>query len=93
MEIKLRDPASALTHFVAFIMTAVGIAPLLIRANSYGTKYFVSMLIFGVTMMILYLASATYHSVTLSAPKIKIFRKIDHSAIFVFIYTGMFTCT
>ena len=59
MEIKLRDPASALTHFVAFIMTAVGIAPLLIRANSYGTKYFVSMLIFGVTMMILYLASAT----------------------------------
>ena len=90
MKIKLRDKASTLTHFVTFIMTAIGIAPLLIRANSYGTKYFVSMLIFGVTMMILYLASATYHSVTLSAPKIKIFRKIDHSAIFVFI-AGSYT--
>ena len=90
MEIRLRDPASALTHFIAFFVTAGGIAPLLMKASSYGVKYFVSMLIFGLTMMLLYLASATYHSVILSAPKIKIFRKLDHSAIFVFI-AGSYT--
>ncbi len=90
MEIRLRDPASALTHFIAFFVTAGGIVPLLMKASSYGAKYFVSMLIFGLTMMLLYLASATYHSVILSAPTIKIFRKLDHSAIFVFI-AGSYT--
>lgn len=90
MNIKLRDPGSALTHFIAFFMTVGGILPLLLKAGACGTRYFVSMLIFGVTMMLLYLASTLYHAVILSAPKIKIFRKIDHSAIFIFI-AGSYT--
>ena len=90
MEIRLRDPASALTHFIAFFVTAGGIVPLLMKASSYGAKYFVSMLIFGLTMMLLYLASATYHSVNLPAAVIKILRKVDHSMIFVLI-AGSYT--
>ena len=91
--IKLRDPWSAITHLVAFFITLGGIVPLLIKATDYGTKYFIAMLVFGITMMLLYAASATYHAITLPASIIKIFRKIDHSAIFVFIagsYTPVF---
>lgn len=90
MHITLRDPGSAITHFIGFILTAGGMIPLLIKASRYGTEYLVSMLVFGLSMALLYAASATYHSVTLPASKIRIFRKIDHSAIFVFI-AGSYT--
>lgn len=42
-------------------------------------------------MILLYGASATYHSVNLPAAVIKILRKIDHSMIFVLI-AGSYTC-
>lgn len=90
MKITLRDPGSAITHLIAFFLTAGAMLPLLIKATGYGASYFIAMLVFGLTMMLLYAASATYHSVVLSAPKIRIFRKIDHSAIFIFI-AGSYT--
>lgn len=90
MQITLRDPGSAITHLIAFFMTLGGIVPLLIKAYEYGTKYFLAMLVFGITMMTLYAASAVYHAVTLPANVIKMFRKVDHSAIFVFI-AGSYT--
>lgn len=90
MQFTLRDPGSALTHLFAFFISLGGIVPLLIKAMDYGNTYFIAMLIFSLTMMLLYAASAIYHSVTVSAPALKIFRKIDHSAIFVFI-AGSYT--
>ena len=90
MQITLRDPGSAITHLIAFFMTLGGIVPLLIKAYEYGTRYLLAMLVFGITMMTLYAASAVYHAVTLPANVIKMFRKVDHSAIFVFI-AGSYT--
>lgn len=90
MQISLRDPGSAITHIIAFFLTMGGTLPLLIKAATIGTADFWSMLIFGLSMMTLYAASGIYHSVILPAPKIKIFRKIDHSAIFILI-AGSYT--
>lgn len=90
MKISLRDPGSAITHFVAFFMTMGGTLPLLIKAGGISLADFWAMLIFCFSMMTLYAASAVYHSVILPPQKIKLFRKIDHSAIFILI-AGSYT--
>lgn len=90
MQISLRDPGSALTHFIAFFLTMGGALPLLIKAADEGTSIFVSMLVFSFSMMLLYAASFTYHAVVLPPEMVKVFRKIDHSAIFVLI-AGSYT--
>ena len=48
------------------------------------------MLIFMLSMVLLYGASATYHSVNLSGRPLRIFRKLDHMIIFVLI-AGSYT--
>lgn len=90
MQITLREPGSAITHFVAMVLAAGAAIPLLIKAAEFGTLYIVAMFIFIITMILLYGASATYHSVNVPAAIIKIYRKIDHSMIFVMI-AGSYT--
>lgn len=91
MNITIREPGSALTHFVAMMMAIFAAVPLLIKAglNSDGQN-FAAMAIFISTMILLYAASATYHSVDLSGAKLCTFRKIDHMMIFVMI-AGSYT--
>ena len=90
MQITLREPGSALTHFVAMVMAIGGAVPLLIKASEYGAACLMAMLIFISSMILLYGASATYHSVNVPATLIKIYRKIDHAMIFVLI-AGSYT--
>lgn len=90
MQITLREPGSALTHFVAMVMAIGGAVPLLIKASEYGSACLMAMLIFISSMILLYGASATYHSVNVPATLIKIYRKIDHAMIFVLI-AGSYT--
>ena len=90
MQLTLREPGSAITHFIAMCFAMGAGIPLLIKAASYGTIYLVAMFIFIASMILLYGASATYHSVTLPDKVIKVFRKVDHSMIFVLI-AGSYT--
>lgn len=90
MQLTLREPGSAITHFVAMLLAAGAGIPLLIKAAGVGSVYTVAMLVFILSMILLYGASATYHSIVLSDSVIKIFRKIDHSMIFVLI-AGSYT--
>nr|MBQ8253664.1 hemolysin III family protein [Lachnospiraceae bacterium] len=90
MQITLREPGSAITHFVAMTMAIGGSVPLLIKAAEYSTVCLVAMLIFILSMILLYGASATYHSVNVPAAIIKIYRKVDHAMIFVLI-AGSYT--
>ena len=90
MQITLREPGSALTHFIAMIMAVGAAVPLLLKAASHGSVCLLAMLVFIISMILLYGASATYHSVNLPAAVIKILRKIDHSMIFVLI-AGTYT--
>ncbi len=90
MQITIREPGSALTHFIAMLLTVGASLPLLIKAGSMGHIYLLAMLIFVTSMILLYGASATYHAVIDRPGIIKILRKLDHSMIFVLI-AGSYT--
>lgn len=91
MQITIREPGSAITHFIAMMLAVFASAPLLIKAGTNtSSQHFVAILIFVLSMIALYAASTTYHSVNLSGQSLKIFRKIDHMMIFVLI-AGSYT--
>ncbi|MCI6920159.1 MAG: hemolysin III family protein [Lachnospiraceae bacterium] len=91
MQITIREPGSALTHFIAMLLAAFAATPLLTKAARYANRESVIALsIFCVSMILLYGASATYHSLNLSGRPLRIFRKIDHMMIFVLI-AGSYT--
>ena len=87
----LKDPGSAITHFIGMLMAVFASVPLLIRAASNPNRVCViSLAVFILSMILLYAASTTYHSLNIS-PKInRILRKIDHMMIFILI-AGTYT--
>ncbi|MCI8694164.1 MAG: hemolysin III family protein [Lachnospiraceae bacterium] len=91
MQITIREPGSAITHFVGMMLALFAAVPLLVKAGvSSGEKNMAAMGIFMVSMILLYGASATYHSVNLKGRSLRIFRKLDHMMIFVLI-AGSYT--
>lgn len=91
MQITIREPGSALTHFIGMMMAVFAAMPLLVKAAiSGGHVTLTAMTIFMASMILLYGASATYHSVNLTGPGLKFFRKLDHMMIFVLI-AGSYT--
>lgn len=87
----LREPINGLTHLTGAILSLFGLIALIIKvASSNGTLIdYVAIVSFGVSMILLYSASATYHSVISNDSVIKILKKIDHSMIFILI-TGSY---
>lgn len=91
MQITIREPGSAITHFIAMMLAVFAAVPLLVKAGlSSGNQNFVAMLIFIGSMILLYGASATYHTVNVTGKRLHIFKKIDHMMIFVLI-AGSYT--
>ncbi len=91
MELTIREPASALTHFIAMLLAIIASIPLLIKAETAsGTQCLIAMGVFMCSMILLYGASTMYHSVSVSGKILNIFRKIDHMMIFVLI-AGSYT--
>lgn len=61
---KIKDPASALTHFAGCAMAALAAVPLLVKAAREPDRlYFIAMAVFALSMVLLYAASTTYHTV------------------------------
>lgn len=90
MQLSIREPGNALTHFVGTGLAIFAGLPLLIKASACGFKDLLAMLVFVCSMILLYTASTLYHSVTFAPGIIKIFRKIDHMMIFILI-AGSYT--
>lgn len=83
----LREPVNGLTHLIGAILSLIGLIALLVKVsviNGSSTDY-IAILSFGISMILLYSASATYHSVIGKDSVIKVLKKIDHSMIFVLI--------
>ena len=60
MQITIREPGSAITHFIGMMMAAFAAAPLLIKsALSSGGRGLTALSIFCLSMILLYGASAT----------------------------------
>ena len=91
MQITIREPGSAITHYIGMMMAMVAAVPLLIKASlSQNMVCIIAMIIFIGSMVLLYGASATYHAVNLTGKALKVFKKIDHIMIFVLI-AGSYT--
>lgn len=88
---KIKDPGSAITHFIGMLMAMFSALPLLIKAaNNPDTIHLLSLAIFIASMILLYGASTLYHSLNLTERANRVFRKIDHAMIFVLI-AGSYT--
>ena len=91
MNITIREPGSALTHFIAMLLSLCAAVPLLVRAAVHsGVKSLTAMTVFMISMVLLYAASTIYHSVNCSGRVLRIFRKMDHMMIFILI-AGTYT--
>lgn len=88
MQLTIREPGSALTHFIACLMAAIAALPLIMKASSGMAT--AALAIFAVSMILLYAASTLYHSVNVTGKVLSMFRKIDHMMIFVLI-AGSYT--
>ncbi|MEQ8153654.1 MAG: hemolysin III family protein [Clostridiaceae bacterium] len=92
MEKHIREPINGFTHLFGAIASLLGLIFMLAKVILTGSSAIsiVSIVIFGVSMILLYSASATYHMVVASDKVISFLRKLDHSMIFVLI-AGSYT--
>lgn len=91
MQITIREPGSAITHFIAMLAAVLAAAPLLAKAELNSSSQAVgAMMVFMGSMILLYGASTLYHSVVVREKVLKIFKKIDHMMIFILI-AGSYT--
>ena len=91
MQITIREPGSAITHFIGMMLAVFAAVPLLIKAGvTSGRHSFTAMAVFMASMVLLYGASTMYHSVNLAGKRLRIFQKLDHMMIFVLI-AGSYT--
>lgn len=88
----IREPINSLTHLAGAILAFVGLLALVIKASlSTGEAVAISaVVVFGISMILLYSASATYHMIIARDKIIAFFRRIDHSMIFILI-AGSYT--
>ncbi len=86
---KLREPVNSLTHWAGALLALAGLVALLIVGWSTPAKI-VSLLVYGLSLIAMFSASATYHMVRAKDRALLILRKIDHSAIFLLI-AGTYT--
>jgi hemolysin III len=88
---KLKDPGSAITHFIGMLMAMFSALPLLIRASDSPEKvHVISLAIFALSLILLYTASTVYHTFDLSDKINRRLKKFDHMMIFILI-AGTYT--
>lgn len=82
--------ANGITHGIGTGLSIAGLTVLVVLAALYGDGWrIVSFSIYGVTLVLLYLASTLYHSFQSPRPK-RLFQFFDHSAIYLLI-AGTYT--
>lgn len=91
LKLHLKEPGSAITHFIGMVMAIIFSGPLLAKASMNPDRlHLITIGIFALSMILLYGASATYHALDLSERANRILRKMDHMMIFVLI-AGTYT--
>ena len=91
MKLTIREPGSAITHYIGMLLSLFAAIPLLIKAKTCEMpEALTAMGIFMLAMVLLYGASTLYHSVNVKDKILKIFKKIDHMMIYVLI-AGTYT--
>ncbi|CAM2852304.1 hemolysin III family protein [Hathewaya histolytica] len=92
MNSPIREPINGITHLIGAILSFVALIAMIIKTSIYNPEPLgiTAVIIFGISMILLYSASATYHMVVASEKVIKFLRRLDHSMIFILI-AGSYT--
>src|SRR3954452_21698671 len=92
--LEFREPFSAWSHCAGLILALPGTFLLLRRSGGDRGKW-LSLLVYGLTLIFCYLASTLYHGVRLPAAGIAAFARLDGIGIFALIagtYTPLAWC-
>lgn len=85
------EPLSALTHFIAILLSIAGLVLMVISGVVHGqATHVVGFAIFGASLILLYTASFLYHLFPKESKIKDILRRIDHAMIFLLI-AGTYT--
>ena len=81
--------ANSVSHGVGFLLSIAGLVLLLVRAE--GLAEVLSSLVFGISLIMLYLSSTLFHAFPEKMKRVlKVFQRLDHSSIFLLI-SGTYT--
>lgn len=87
----IEERANAITHGLGVVLGVIGLILLLIRAFDHqaDTLTIASMAVYGSSIILLFLASTLYHSITTEKTK-RLLKTLDHCAIYLLI-AGSYT--
>lgn len=81
--------ANAVSHGVGFLLSVTALILLLIKSE--GSAEIISSLVFGISLMLLYISSTLFHSFPEKMKRVfTVFQRLDHSSIFLLI-AGTYT--
>jgi hemolysin III len=85
----LREPFNAISHLIAAVFAAAGLAWLLVSGWEEPVRRY-ALLVYGLTLLAMFASSAAYHGFN-PKPQIKLLlKKFDHTAIYLLI-AGSYT--
>lgn len=88
---KIKEPGSAITHFIGMMMAMFAAIPLMIKTvRQPDMIHVLSLAIFALSMILLYGASTVYHTFDKSDKINAILKRCDHMMIFILI-AGTYT--
>lgn len=91
MTVRVKDPMSALTHFIGAVLALIATTSLVMKAYYMNNPmYMTAFGIFGASLVLLYSASTVYHIVDRPKRWNILLKRIDHMMIFVLI-AGTYT--
>ena len=88
---EIEERVNAITHGLGVVLGVVGLILLLIKANQFDADSLTvaSMAAYGSSIILLFLASTLYHSITTAKTK-RLLKTLDHCAIYLLI-AGSYT--
>lgn len=79
-----RDPFSAASHFIGAVLSVVATVVLVRRARRQGLQGR-GVAIYGITMILTFLASSLFHYVDPGSTRLGLLKRMDHAAIFLMV--------
>ena len=89
MRWQAKEPFNSYSHLLGVLLSIAGLVVLVVQSQGHSLRV-VGFSIYGVSLILFYLASAIYHGLELSPRGEDLLRRFDHIAIFVLI-AGSYT--
>lgn len=89
MMTRFREPVNGFTHLLGVFLGFAALVWLIVMTQDQAAKL-ISVTIYGVSVILLYAASTTFHLVNGSERTVLLLRRLDHAAIYIMI-AGTYT--